>query len=135
MEESTPDETQGGRARRNVVDSQGGFAIGVKKEKRVIEPYKYWRVDNKEKNKKRKMMAGKLWKGRKRPKLDSLTPDEEVGLKIENHSEYPSMASIYSLTFCVKVYLSELIAAEDGDEDCAEQERYICSLKYAWSNI
>ena len=67
--------------------------------------------------------------------MDSLTPDEEVGLKIENHSEYPSMASIYSLTFCVKVYLSELIAAEDGDEDCAEQERYICSLKYAWSNI
>jgi len=100
VEESTPDETQGGRARRNVVDSQGGFAIGVKKEKRVIEPYKYWRVDNKEKNKKRKMMAGKLWKGRKRPKLDSLTPDEEV-------------------------YLSELIAAEDGDEDCAEQERCV----------
>ena len=87
MEESTPDETQGGRARRNVVDSQGGFAIGVKKEKRVIEPYKYWRVDNKEKNKKRKMMAGKLWKGRKRPKLDSLTPDEEVGLDIEHFSE------------------------------------------------
>ena len=87
MEESSPDETQGGRARRAVVDSQGGFAIGVKKEKRVIEPYKYWRVDNKEKNKKRKMMAGKLWKGRKRPKLDSLTPDEEVGLDIEHYSE------------------------------------------------
>ena len=87
VEESSPDETQGGRARRGVVDSQGGFAIGAKKEKRVIEPYKYWRVDNKEKNKKRKMMAGKLWKGRKRPKLDSLTPDEEVGLNIDHYSE------------------------------------------------
>ena len=63
MEESTPEETQGGRARR-AVDGQGAFAIGVRKEKRVIEPYKYWRVDNKDKNKKRKMMAGKLWKGR-----------------------------------------------------------------------
>ena len=79
VEESTPEETQGGRARR-AVDGQGGFAIGVRKEKRVIEPYKYWRVDNKDKNKKRKMMAGKLWKGRKRPKLESLTPDEEVGI-------------------------------------------------------
>ena len=52
--------------------------LGAKKEKRLIEPYKYWRVDNKDKNKKRKTMAGKLWKGRKRPKLESLTPDEEV---------------------------------------------------------
>jgi len=42
-------------------------------------------------------MAGKLWKGRKRPKLESLTPDEEV-------------------------YLSELIAAEDGDEECGDEE-------------
>lgn len=99
VEESTPEETQGGRARR-AVDGQGGFAIGVKKEKRVIEPYKYWRVDNKEKNKKRKMMAGKLWKGRKRPKLESLTPDEEV-------------------------YLSELIAAEDGDEECGDEDRCV----------
>jgi len=96
VEESNTEETQGGRARR-AVDGQGGFAIGVRKEKRVIEPYKYWRVDNKEKNKKRKMMAGKLWKGRKRPKLESLTPDEEV-------------------------YLSELIAAEDGDEECGDEE-------------
>jgi len=99
VEESTPEETQGGRARR-AVDGQGAFAIGVRKEKRVIEPYKYWRVDNKDKNKKRKMMAGKLWKGRKRPKLESLTPDEEV-------------------------YLSELIAAEDGDEECGDEERCV----------
>ena len=72
-------------------------------------------------------MAGKLWKGRKRPKLDSLTPDEEVGLDIEHFQESPICLSILSLAFCVQVYLSELIAAEDGDEECAEQERYIFS--------
>ena len=75
VEETNPEETQGGRARRA---QDAAFVIGAKKEKRLIEPYKYWRVDNKDKNKKRKTMAGKLWKGRKRPKLESLTPDEEV---------------------------------------------------------
>ena len=75
VEETNPEEAQGGRARRA---QDGAFVIGAKKEKRLIEPYKYWRVDNKDKNKKRKTMAGKLWKGRKRPKFESLTPDEEV---------------------------------------------------------
>lgn len=32
---------------------------------------------------------------------------------------------------CVKVYLSELIAAEDGDEECGDEERYeISSISY-----
>ena len=62
VEETNPEETQGGRARRA---QDGAFVIGAKKEKRLIEPYKYWRVDNKDKNKKRKTMAGKLWKGAK----------------------------------------------------------------------
>ena len=75
VEETNPEEAQGGRARRA---QDAAFVLGAKKEKRLIEPYKYWRVDNKDKNKKRKTMAGKLWKGRKRPKLESLTPDEEV---------------------------------------------------------
>merc|ERR1719204_1678039 len=97
VEETNPEETQGGRARRA---QDVAFVLGAKKEKRLIEPYKYWRVDNKDKNKKRKTMAGKLWKGRKKPKLESLTPDEEA-------------------------YLSELIAAEDGDEDSADSERCV----------
>ena len=75
VEETNPKEAQGGRARRA---QDAVFVIGAKKEKRLIEPYKYWRVDNKDKNKKRKTMAGKLWNGRKRPKLETLTPDEEV---------------------------------------------------------
>ena len=75
IEETNREEVQGGRGRRA---QDSAFVIGAKKEKRFIEPYKYWRVDNKDKNKKRKTMAGKLWKGRKRPKLETLTPDEEV---------------------------------------------------------
>ena len=65
------------RARRA---DTGGFVIGQKREKRFIEPSKYWRVDDKERNKKRKLMTTKMWKGRKKPKLKSLTAEEEVYL-------------------------------------------------------
>ena len=70
-------QAQAARARRA---DTGGFVIGQKREKRFIEPSKYWRVDDKERNKKRKLMTTKMWKGRKKPKHKSLTAEEEVYL-------------------------------------------------------
>ena len=50
-------------------------------EKRFLEPYKFWRVDDKERNKRRKMMVQKLWKGRRRPKASILTEEQELMLE------------------------------------------------------
>ena len=36
---------------------------------------------------------------------------------------------------CVKVYLSELIAAEDGDEECGDEERYKISSSLACTDV
>lgn len=53
----------------------------VKKEKRFLETYQFWRVDNKERNMRRKMMVQKLWKGRRRPKAIKLTEEQELMLE------------------------------------------------------
>ena len=53
----------------------------VKKSQRFLEPYKFWRVDNTDKNKKRKAMVTKMWKGRKRPKPSPLTEESELYLE------------------------------------------------------
>ena len=54
---------------------------GVKKSKRFLEPYKFWRVDNTDKNKKRKAMVTKMWRGRKKPKPSPLTEELELYLE------------------------------------------------------
>ena len=53
----------------------------VKKSKRFLEPYKFWRVDNTDKNKKRKAMVTKMWRGRKKPKPSPLTEESELYLE------------------------------------------------------
>ena len=46
----------------------GLLVLGFSKERRIITDYKFWKQDNKEKNRKRKLKISKQWKGRKKSK-------------------------------------------------------------------
>ena len=72
------------RARRGapVVSCDGGLVLGVGRGRRIIEGYKYWKQDDKERNKKRKSMLTKQWRGRKKPKIIFLDFDSEQKLQV-----------------------------------------------------
>jgi hypothetical protein len=76
LEEAAPVEPPRGRR----ADGAQAGRLGAK-EKRFVEEYKYWRVDNKEKYKKRKNMIQKMWKGRKKLKQNPLTEEAEKYLE------------------------------------------------------
>eukprot|EP00090_Calanus_glacialis_P012565 TRINITY_DN21171_c0_g1_i2.p1 TRINITY_DN21171_c0_g1~~TRINITY_DN21171_c0_g1_i2.p1 ORF type:complete len:792 (-),score=260.97 TRINITY_DN21171_c0_g1_i2:221-2596(-) len=71
------------RARRGValVAEDGGLVVGKGKGRRTIEGYKYWKQDDKERNKRRKSMLAKQWRGRKKPKIVFLDLDTEQKLQ------------------------------------------------------
>jgi len=71
------------RARRGTptTSEDGGLVLGVGKGKRMIEGYKFWKQDDKERIRKRKSMMSKQWKGRKRPKVLYLDLDGEQRLQ------------------------------------------------------
>jgi len=69
-----------------------------------IEDYKFWKQDDKERNKRRKIMIQKLWKGRKKPKiipldcageqkLVDIIADKEPSDDEEEEEEFPSSSS------------------------------------------
>ena len=72
------------RAKRGQVSSvDGSLVLGVNKSKRAIEEYKFWKKDDKERIKKRKLMITKQWKGRKKPKtipLDLVKEQQLINL-------------------------------------------------------
>ena len=72
------------RARRGApaVSCDGGLVLGVGRGRRIIEGYKYWKQDDKERNKKRKSMLTKQWRGRKKPKIIFLDFDSEQKLQV-----------------------------------------------------
>jgi len=72
------------RARRGAcnVSHDGGLIIGKGKEKRTIEGYKYWKQEDKERNRRRKVMLTKQWRGRKRPKMIVLDEEAERNLHL-----------------------------------------------------
>ena len=47
-----------------LVAEDGGLVIGKGKGRRTIEGYKYWKQDDEERNKRRKLMLAKQWRGR-----------------------------------------------------------------------
>ena len=59
------------RAKRGESED-GSLVLGLFKARRIISDYKFWKQDDKEKNRKRKLKISKQWKGRKRPKPKSL---------------------------------------------------------------
>jgi len=72
------------RARRGTptVSEDGGLKLGVGKGKRIIEGYKFWKQDDKDRIRKRKTMMTRQWKGRKRPKVLFLDLDGEQRLQL-----------------------------------------------------
>ena len=71
---------KGQRAKRGQSVTDGSLVLGLHKTKRYIEEYKFWKQDDKVRNKRRKQMITKLWKGRKRAKLNLLNPAQEQKL-------------------------------------------------------
>ena len=58
------------RAKRgNSSSTDGTLVLGANKSSRQITTYKFWKQDDKDRNRKRKTMITRLWKGRKRLKL------------------------------------------------------------------
>lgn len=72
------------RARRGTpsISEDGGLVLGVGKSKRLIEGYKFWKQDDKDRIRKRKSMMTKQWRGRKRPKVLYLDLDGEQRLQL-----------------------------------------------------
>jgi len=69
-------------ARRGLTEDGGGLFLGKSQGKRFVEPYKFWRSDDKEKNRKRKQMIAKQFKGRKRKKFAPLDENKEHELQV-----------------------------------------------------
>jgi len=58
----------------------GSLVLGLNKSPRKILEYKYWKQDDKERNRKRKLMIQRQWKGRRKEKLKALDCDGEQKL-------------------------------------------------------
>jgi len=71
------------RSRRGAaaVTQDGGLVLGRGKDTRSIEGYKFWKQDDKDRNKKRKLMLAKQWKGRKKLKMILLDMEAEQRLQ------------------------------------------------------
>ena len=71
---------------RRGCSEEGELIIGKSVQKRYIEDYQYWKQSDKDRNKRRKMMIHKLFKGRKRVKNKPLTlkDEEKLARLIEN---------------------------------------------------
>ena len=80
--ETIREEGGGGLAKRvKRGETEDGFLVlGVNKARRVIEDYKFWKQDDKEKIRKRKLKIAKQWKGRKRLRMKPLNPELETKL-------------------------------------------------------
>ena len=50
----------------------GLLVLGLNKSSRKIVEYKYWKQDDKDRNRRRKLMIQRLWKGRRKEKLKAL---------------------------------------------------------------
>lgn len=63
-----------GRVKRGQAQpsTDGSLVLGLSKSSRKISEYKYWKQDDKERNRKRKLMIQRLWKGRRREKMKAL---------------------------------------------------------------
>jgi len=63
-----------GRVKRGQAQpsTDGSLVLGLSKSSRKILEYKYWKQDDKERNRKRKLMIQRLWKGRRREKIKAL---------------------------------------------------------------
>ena len=94
------------RAKRGQIipNKDGTLVLGLNKLSRKIEDYKFWKQDDKERNKRRKIMIQKLWKGRKKPKivpldctgeqkLVDIIADKEPSDDEEEEEEFPSSSS------------------------------------------
>jgi len=55
----------------------GSLVLGLNKSPRKILEYKYWKQDDKERNRKRKLKIQRQWKGRRKEKLKALDCDGE----------------------------------------------------------
>ena len=64
IEEGGEKEDQRARRGGALVAEDGGLVIGKGKGRRTIEGYKYWKQDDEERNKRRKSMLAKQWRGR-----------------------------------------------------------------------
>eukprot|EP00088_Acartia_fossae_P023855 TRINITY_DN2483_c0_g1_i7.p1 TRINITY_DN2483_c0_g1~~TRINITY_DN2483_c0_g1_i7.p1 ORF type:complete len:665 (-),score=157.95 TRINITY_DN2483_c0_g1_i7:279-2273(-) len=66
--------------KRGTSSDTGELVAGRHKAKRYIEDYSFWKQNDKERNKRRKSMIQKQFKGRKRIKIHPSKPDREQGL-------------------------------------------------------
>ena len=104
IEEGAAPNVENTRAKRGQIPSKDGtLVLGINKLSRKIEDYKFWKQDDKERNKRRKLMIQKLWKGRKKPKIIPLDCAGEQKLvdiiaekepsDDEEEEEFPSSSS------------------------------------------
>lgn len=80
IQEEAGDGQTGPRRVKRGENEDGVLVLGVNKARRVIEDYRFWKQDDKEKNRKRKLKITKQWKGRKRLKTKPLNPELEQRL-------------------------------------------------------
>ena len=66
--------------KRGTSSDTGELVAGRHKAKRYIEDYSFWKQNDKERNKRRKSMIQKQFKGRKRIKIHPSKADREQGL-------------------------------------------------------
>ena len=105
IEEGAAPTIENTRAKRGQIPNKDGtLVLGLNKLSRKIEDYKFWKQDDKERNKKRKVMIQKLWRGRKKPKiipldcageqkLVDIIADKEPSDDEEEEEEFPSSSS------------------------------------------
>ena len=88
----------------------GVLVLGLSKERRIISDYKFWKQDDKEKNRKRKIKISKQWKGRKKSKprpLDCALEQRLIDL------------------------IADRVSSDEEDSDCEESALYL-SRQCVW---
>ena len=65
---------------RRGLTEDGSLVLGKSLGKRFLETYKYWKQDDRDRVRRRKLMIQKQFKGRRRPKVEQLTASQEEEL-------------------------------------------------------
>ena len=97
------------RAKRGESED-GALVLGLSKARRIIADYKFWKQDDKEKNRKRKLKISKQWKGRKKYKpkpLDGAREQRLIDL------------------------IADRVSSDEEDSECEESALYL-SRQCVW---
>ena len=128
---------------RRGFSKEGELNLGKGLDKRYIEDYEFWKQNDKDKNRRRKVMVQKLFKGRKNPKPKPLTAKLEKKLKkmIDNVPEFVEDSSLWyvfiytyfsfpcHLLSCICIYYLYWVSAWNLMLDCSLRKS-VCLMLY-----